>query len=502
MGNNNPPWLDSLTDDWDPIPGTPSPVPARSINHSRQSSTQDSPSRIPIPARHRSVEQSPVDPKKKVTRPCHFIKREPPTPKHPRTPRTPAKRTPVTKNNSPRSRNNTKPTRTPKSGTKKSPKSTVSSSKPKPTSDSPKPSVPAARKHLHAIDTRSPLRSVSNVSSQSSQPSQQGTVQVRPKDNNKTWELTPEWRKRLVHGEMPTGEQRDLFATIGLESVFKPPTPDSEATRCDKVPMFKKSADIWNFNEGSETNIHNPNMENGNESRRGDIGDSKGKDPVSQDTKSNNSSSPRTSPEDALKARNSGEEQNRNEHHSSLNNTQLRSASGLEDLRNEGITPITFSRSNTLDGNGTSEIIKSALKQVTDKLEGLSLRAGDRPGSRASDSALLRPQSEVPAEALPSENELLDVTSNSLPQDLSMGTLGAFARFRRTDFLGEGSLLKPRLTPSPLPSQRLSPQALWNRTTKLFSPHTFHPHPLQPQHERRPANARRHHVRSRPRRLG
>lgn len=303
-------------------------------------------------------------------------------------------------------------------------------------------------------------------------------MQVRPKDNNKTWELTPEWRKRLVHGEMPTGEQRDLFAPIGLESVFKPPTPDSEATRCDKVPMFKQSADIWNFNEGSETNIHNPNMENGNESRRGDIGDSKGKDPVSQDTKSNNSSSPRASPEDALKARNSGEEQNRNEHHSSLNNTQLRSASGLEDLRNEGITPITFSRSNTLDGNGTSEIIKSALKQVTDKLEGLSLRAGDRPGSRASDSALLRPQSEVPAEALPSENELLDVTSNSLPQDLSMGTLGAFARFRRTDFLGEGSLLKPRLTPSPLPSQRLSPQALWNSRIRSSPPFYIKTNPL------------------------
>lgn len=303
-------------------------------------------------------------------------------------------------------------------------------------------------------------------------------MQVRPKDNNKTRESTPEWRKRLVHGELPTGEQRDLFAPIGLESVFKPPTPGSEAARHDKVPMFKQSTDIWNFNEGSETNMHNPDMDNANEGRREDTGDSKGKDPALQDIKRDKASSPRASPEDALKASNSGGQQNRNANHSSLDNTQLRSVSGLEDLRNEGITPITFSRSNTLDGNGTSEIIKSALKQVTDKLEGLSLRAGDRPGSRASDSALLHPQSEVPAEALPPGNELLDVTSNSLPQDLSMGTLGAFARFRRTDFLGEGSLLKPRLTPSPLPSQRLSPQALWNSRIRSSPPFYFKTNPL------------------------
>ena len=98
MGNNAP-WLDSLSDDWVPVPGTPSPVPARSINHSRRSSLQQqhqqqqiqsSPSRIPVPAR-RSVDLSPVDEKKKITRPCHFVRREPPTPKGPRTPRTPTK---------------------------------------------------------------------------------------------------------------------------------------------------------------------------------------------------------------------------------------------------------------------------------------------------------------------------------------------------------------------------------------------------------------------------
>lgn len=38
---------------------------------------------------------------------------------------------------------------------------------------------------------------------------------------------TPEWRRRLIHGELAYGEQRDLFtsAATGLEGMFKPPVP-------------------------------------------------------------------------------------------------------------------------------------------------------------------------------------------------------------------------------------------------------------------------------------
>ncbi|PHH71404.1 hypothetical protein CDD80_5299 [Ophiocordyceps camponoti-rufipedis] len=37
---------------------------------------------------------------------------------------------------------------------------------------------------------------------------------------------TPEWKRRLVHGKMSYGEQRDLFssAAVGLQDMFKPPT--------------------------------------------------------------------------------------------------------------------------------------------------------------------------------------------------------------------------------------------------------------------------------------
>ncbi|KAG5952463.1 hypothetical protein E4U53_000805 [Claviceps sorghi] len=41
---------------------------------------------------------------------------------------------------------------------------------------------------------------------------------------------TPEWKRRLIHGDIPYGEQRDLFcsAAIGLQDIFKPPPENKE----------------------------------------------------------------------------------------------------------------------------------------------------------------------------------------------------------------------------------------------------------------------------------
>ncbi|OAQ69744.1 conserved leucine-rich repeat protein [Pochonia chlamydosporia 170] len=44
---------------------------------------------------------------------------------------------------------------------------------------------------------------------------------------------TPEWKRRLIYGEVAYGEQRDLFcsAAIGLQDMFKPPQEDGEESR-------------------------------------------------------------------------------------------------------------------------------------------------------------------------------------------------------------------------------------------------------------------------------
>ncbi|KAL2261865.1 hypothetical protein VTK26DRAFT_3128 [Humicola hyalothermophila] len=58
---------------------------------------------------------------------------------------------------------------------------------------------------------------------------------------------TPEWKRRLVYGDLSYGEQRDLFtsAGTGLENIFKPPAPPSRpATDSAAVEENNKKEDL------------------------------------------------------------------------------------------------------------------------------------------------------------------------------------------------------------------------------------------------------------------
>lgn len=311
------------------------------------------------------------------------------------------------------------------------------------------------------MDGRSPLRSVSDASSQ---PGEQNTVQIRPKKENSK-QGTPEWRKRLVNGDIPSGEQRDLFAPIGLESVFKPPLPGSPLAGSTPIPRMNQPDDGWNFSTNSVVENKGKSPGRTPRSSRGSVRTASGKSGQSSRTMERNG-------KQTTKSRNEELQSKKKPAHLSVPATdnndeptdiaQMRSASGLEDLRNEDITPITFSGTNTVEGDGTAEIIKSALKQVTNKLERLNLAPGDRPDSRASDSVLLGQPTDIALDAVP-EDDLFDVTSNSLPQDLSMGTLdyrgrSAFASLQGDDpYQDERSFHKAQISPTGFPSHRLTP---------------------------------------------
>ncbi|KAL4923903.1 uncharacterized protein BDV17DRAFT_224972 [Aspergillus undulatus] len=463
---SNQPWLDSLSDDWVSLPETPTtPAPQSPItNHSRRSSLQNTPSRIPVPAR-RSIEPYPSsEAKKKVPRPCHHIRREPPTPKTPRTSKI------------------TKP-RSPLPGTTKT---------------TPRPNPPSGRKKQPSMDGRSPLRSVSNASSQ---PGQQSTVQIKPKENNK--QGTPEWRKRLVNGDIPAGEQRDLFAPIGLESVFKPPSPGSPLAGSTPIPKMKQPDDGWNFSTNSAAENQGSSPRRTSRNTHGSLRTASGKSisgqrartverPGKQTTTKSRKEEPQSKKQPAHLLPHASDS-----HGVTTDIAQMRSASGLEDLRNEDITPITFSQTNTLDGEGTAEIIKSALKQVTTKLEKLHLAPRERPTSRASDSILL---------GQPGEDDLFDVTSNSLPQDLSMGTLdyrgrSAFASLQGEPHSdGEGSFRKDQFSPAGFPSHRLTPFIRPSSRVRSSPPfYNKNNAPIDPLSLPRPASA---HVGASPSKLG
>ncbi|KAF4930437.1 Septation initiation network scaffold protein cdc11 [Colletotrichum viniferum] len=74
---------------------------------------------------------------------------------------------------------------------------------------------------------------------------------------------TPEWKRRLVYGDVAYGEQRDLFcsAAAGLENMFKPPTPQDtsladQSPRHDSTlpssPPFFRRADVTTGEEEEE----------------------------------------------------------------------------------------------------------------------------------------------------------------------------------------------------------------------------------------------------------
>ncbi|KAL9119379.1 MAG: hypothetical protein Q9187_004065, partial [Circinaria calcarea] len=90
---------------------------------------------------------------------------------------------------------------------------------------SPKPSI----KHSGQENRASPAQSIRRHTSTNSASSvQQGTVQCKvPRTspiNKENLKGTPNWKRRVIDGLGKPGEQRDLFSPMGLEHVFRPPS--------------------------------------------------------------------------------------------------------------------------------------------------------------------------------------------------------------------------------------------------------------------------------------
>lgn len=87
----------------------------------------------------------------------------------------------------------------------------------------------------HIASVRGASRSFSAVSLDSF--AYEGTVAQKPvlksSSDDKSTHDTPEWRRRLLQGEIGYGDQKDLFSPMGLENIFqKPDGPASE----EKMP--------------------------------------------------------------------------------------------------------------------------------------------------------------------------------------------------------------------------------------------------------------------------
>ena len=359
----------------------------------------------------------------------------------------------------------------------------------------------AFEKQNHLPHKPEQLRSGRRHTSTTSLPSvQHGTVQYRlPRTSpagDENIQGTPDWKRRILNRQMNAGEQRDLFSPIGLESVFKPPTTRSkpqkkpnpklqsvEAQDFPSSPPPYPSA-LLNSNRANSRPRHadflptldrSEKFSGGEEnSQARDIG-GPGPEPehnisrkISTDPP-NEIASTTSKKDERLKFIGHEEERplaaaHRDEHandESILPNIRAararqRQISEGDELRNEKISPLFVSRHNTVDGQIDYAALDASVNQLRAQIDNLDIRQQDWPSSHLSDHDIDYTHPATAIKSPANKRSTPEMTSISLPDDLSVGTDafaldGKFVNVHRGGYSTEGSFLKRPLSPSSLP---------------------------------------------------
>jgi hypothetical protein len=132
---------------------------------------------------------------------------------------------------------------------------------------------------------------------------------------------------------------------------------------------------------------------------------------------------------------------------------RARTISEQEELRNEWISPVTLSQQNSIQNRAIQDSLDKSTAVLHARLEQLGIDDSRRPLSRSSDEGVVYGHSPNSSGQLGHHETATDLTSQSLPDDLSMGTQdfisqGGFVNKRRGGFSCEGSFHRKALSPS------------------------------------------------------
>ena len=311
-----------------------------------------------------------------------------------------------------------------------------------------------------------------------------GTVQHRvAQTNGEKQHATPDWRKRVLEEGHEYGGQRDLFSPMGLEHVFKQPSTRmlprkqrSQKVEVAKVEHFPSSPPPYSKPTRKNSTDHNvykgraqddyvldaiktaplslqkPSHSDHNLNNL-NINSSQHSSPMEEPSRDSQQGSRIISPLTAYQV-NSTDHTHHISHCGTLKD-QSRTTSNHSELRHEMISPVSlprhaFSRQTTkssadLSGNPS----KSELPTITNDHP-------SRPSSRSSDRGTYgRTQ-----HSSRRQEQIMDLTSHSLPDDLSVGTEvfvanGGFVNTRRGGYSADGSFRRRPLSPSLPPSDLL-----------------------------------------------
>ena len=286
------------------------------------------------------------------------------------------------------------------------------------------------------------------------------------------YKRTPEWKRRVLHGQLKPGETKDLFSPIGLENVFQPPSTRnpplrrpvnksnpiaiqgmpssppllSNATQkpSEQRQKFRVNLEV-NANEGSELSLPNEKASCGFKNTVEIENSISLPSMISDETQSSQQQDSNEPSETIRPPLNAvvdaiGPSSDPSE-------PKSRVFSNRSDLRNEGISVVSLPALRFRNGNKTPE--HTPERSVLTSHQPTSEPPHNRHPLLAHGRRKSISYDQIPLPSPP----FADLTSQSLPDDLSMGTQefnarGGFVNLRRGGNSVENSFLKKTLNPS------------------------------------------------------
>ena len=314
----------------------------------------------------------------------------------------------------------------------------------------------------------------------------QDTVQVKASPaKNIDGQATPDWKRRVLKENMGKG---DLFSPIGLESVFRPPTIGSKQKT--KPAMVKKKPSKQEDLPSSPPPYpavarQNSNTPDGDPKKlalalspRSELsvkGDSRWLVPqeielpptIGKRAERVSNANVRPSGPMPLSEENPGRLPalptaptppqlgvcDRTSLRSVLNSANHSKISSAPDkASDEYISPFFVSRKNTVDGRVEYAAIDMSMQRLKSQMDKLRMQQQNIPSSRSSDRETDCADSRL-SDGSPFLGQLDELTSQSLPDDLSMGTdayaaNGGFVSIHRGGYSNDGSFQRRPLSPS------------------------------------------------------
>ena len=265
---------------------------------------------------------------------------------------------------------------------------------------------------------------------------------------------TPEWKRRVLKGNVGPREHADLFAPSGLENIFRPPTVKPKVLpKQRKGPKGPKAqvASVEDYPSSPPPHpsaaVTVPNVQVKALKRK----QSTSAVPLEAPEEERGHSPKPT--DEGIDSRRTAQASDSTRSSSVLIHSRV--TSGQRQDRDEQISEI-YTLPNTIDGRVHYAAVDGSMRRLHSQMDKLRLQQQNFPGSRSSDDGISYAETGAREDSLLPEILPSDSTSHSLPDDLSMGTEifasnGGFVNVRRGGYSNEGSFQRRLLSPSSLP---------------------------------------------------